>query len=176
MNGDHLFTSPGREQLSPRSVPKHNPRTDPFYSPGHHSSPETSPYSSELLSPDEMMHETKKDILFESVDWEKDHHEEKKEKKRQRTITPTRAPAKEVEYTETINLTPPMTHHTSATHEDLTPVPHQIPKPTYYSPPILKMPSPPSYQGAQSGLGIQYYGDQKEMVRRICPKHTTLLT
>ena len=158
MNGDHLFTSPGREQLSPRSVPKHNPRTDPFYSPGH-SSPETSPYTSALFSPDDMMHETKSnDIKFESVDWEKRNQQEKKTKDGKRTITPTRPAVKEVEYVETINLTPPMAHRAPPAAAT------QVPKPTYYSPPLVKIASPPAYQGAGGGLGIQYYEEKRDMV------------
>jgi hypothetical protein len=159
MNGDHLFASPGREQLSPRSVPKHNPRTDPFYSPGRNS-PEASPYTSALFSPDDMMNEPKtSDIKFESVDWEKRNQQENRTKDGKRTITPTRIATKEVEYVETINLTPPMAHQAPPTTAT------QVPKPTYYSPPMVKMASPPPYQSAVGGgLGIQYYEEKRDTV------------
>jgi len=166
MNGDHLFASPGREHLSPRSRPskRHNPRTDPFYSPPGIHSPETSPYTSELHSPDDMMETPKNNIQFESVDWEKRNQPEKKVGK-QRTITPTRRLTREPEYTETINLTPPMTHQAPSQHTSPSAVVHQIPKPIYYSPPTVQMPTPPPYQGASSGgLGIQYFEEKQTIV------------
>jgi hypothetical protein len=142
MHGDNLFHSPpppGKEHLSPRTVPR-NHRTDPFYSPGgHNESPETSPYTSALFSPDDMMQSNSRNIQFESVDWAVNKNEGK-----QRTITPT----KELEGAETITLTPPMSHP---------------PKPTHYSPPRLltRQQSPVD----KSGLGIQMWDNEKQAVR-----------
>ncbi|KAH8600967.1 hypothetical protein B0O99DRAFT_295086 [Bisporella sp. PMI_857] len=167
MHKDNLFNSPGKgDQISPHSLPK-NARTDPFYSPTH--SPEDSPYTSAIFSPDDMMHtETKGDIQFQNIDWAAVNRDEKKSKKekkeKKRTLTPTKdtkdKKEKDFEHVETISLTPP-------TVSAPNPNPQQ-PKPTYYSPPRLNLRTPPQYQGAQAGgLGIQYpeekkgFGDEK---------------
>lgn len=145
MHGDNLFQSPEtREQLSPRTVPK-NHRTDPFYSPGgHNDSAETSPYTSALFSPDDMMPSNNRDIQFESVDWATKPVARTDSKPR--NITPT----KELPGAETINLTPPM-------------IQHQRPKPTHYSPPriLTRQQSPID----KSGLGIHMYDNEKSIVR-----------
>lgn len=140
MHGDNLFHSPEtRKRLSPRTVPK-NHRTDPFYTPGgHNDSVETSPYASALYSPDDMMQSHNRNIQFESVDWAAP-----KQDANSRNIMHT----KEVEASETINLTPPMLH--------------QKPKPTHYSPPriLTRQQSPVE----RPGLGIHMVDNEKSIV------------
>lgn len=173
MNGTHLFSSPpGQGQLSPRSHPqtKHNPRTDPFYSPGDHSSPETSPYTSAIFSPDDMMHDNKSDVQFEKVNWDNRNNHENRKDSKGRTITPTREKVREVEHTETINLTPPMGYPQPSA------MAHQVPKPAYYAPPMLRMPTPPAYQGVGGGLGIQYPGEKGPVCPSTPPSHIYPLT
>jgi hypothetical protein len=152
MHGDNLFQSPEtREHLSPRTVPK-NHRTDPFYSPGgHNDSTETSPYTSVLFSPDDMMPSNNRDIQFESVDWAASNPVAKPDKK-PRNITPT----KEFEAAETINLTPPTIHH-------------QKPKPTHYSPPRILTRQQSPIKKNSGGLGILMYDNEKNVVRYLAP-------